>query len=107
MQEKIKVVVDDPLSGTMLTYLGEPLIIISPVNHAGWRKLSCIIPNDVEEHVFTKEIQEFVTTNLKLYRNNKMRHWRWEEESIDEDGSSVTLWSVNLRSNNDDEGEEE
>ena len=105
MQAKIETVVDDPISGLMLTYNDEPLIVISPVNHAGWRRLSCVLPNDVSASTFLKEVQDYVSNELKLYRNNKMEYWRWEEELIEEDdGQPFEMYSINLRSN---VGEEE
>jgi hypothetical protein len=97
MQKKIEKVVDDPKVGIMLTYKGEPLIIISPVNHAGWRKLSCITPDNSNTIEYLDEIQRYVTEELNLYRNNKMENWRWNEEEIQEEDGIVSLWSINLR----------
>ena len=99
MQKKIEKVVNDPLSGMMLTYDGEPLIIISPVNHAGWRKLSCMLPKEISVNKFLNEVQSYVTEELNLYRNNRMEHWRWSNETIEEEHNSFTLYSINLRSN--------
>ncbi|MAK54458.1 MAG: hypothetical protein CML17_01175 [Pusillimonas sp.] len=100
MSKKIEVVVDDPEhQGMLLTYRGEPLIVISPVNHAGWRKLSCVLPHDTTKETYLKDVKEFVTNELGLHRNNKMEYWRWDEEIIQEETYSFPLYSINLRSN--------
>ena len=100
MQEAFKIVMNNEENGLWLVYEDEPRICVSPVNKAGWRKVSvCLVNADEHELIsngLLKDVEEYLTKEHQMKQNNDIK-WRWKRTTIGHPSEGIVLHEANVR----------
>jgi hypothetical protein len=100
MQENFEIAMNNE-EGLWIIHQGEPKIVVSPVNNAGWRKVSVCIVGDNEAEVIggglLKEVEKYLVENHAMKQNNDLRNWRWKRNTIGHPSDNIVLHEANVR----------
>ena len=100
MQEAFKIVVNNEEDGLWLVHEGEPRICVSPVNKAGWRKVSvCLVGPDETAMIgkgLLKDVEEYLTKEHHMKQNNDIK-WRWKRTTIGHPSEGIAMHEANVR----------
>ena len=100
MQEAFKIVVNNEEDGLWLVHEGEPRVCVSPVDKAGWRKVSVCLVGPEETTMIgkglLKEVEQYLT-NEHLMRQNNDIAWRWKRTTIGHPSENIVMHEANVR----------
>ena len=100
MQEAFKIVVNNEEDGLWLVHEGEPRVGVSPVDKAGWRKVSVCLVGPEEAAMIgkglLKEVERYLTNEHLMKQNNDIA-WRWKRTTIGHPSENIAMHEANVR----------
>lgn len=77
---------------------GQPNIVVSPANKAGWREVLIGIHTTFDFKQILSDVETFMVEDLAFRKNNDHRGWRWVNVHNDKDG--IGFFTTNIREQN-------